>query len=254
VKPPVQLPVSMKNQEFNSLPGGASYVDASVGGGIKNSFDVKLDLSHLLEDIHDVRGRIDETFYKNLFMMLAMDQRSNITAREVAERHEEKLLMLGPVVERFGNEVLDPLVEMTFSRMLEAGIIPTPPEEMQGMELNVEYVSMLAQAQRAVATNSIDRFVMNLGGIAAVKPGILDKFDEDRWADSYADMLGVDPQLIVPSDKVALIRKARAQEQQKIQQAALMEQGANTAAKLSQADTSGQNALTDVTAAFSGYT
>ena len=122
------------------------------------------------------------------------------------------------------------------------------------MELNVEYVSMLAQAQRAVATNSIDRFVMNLGAIAAVKPGILDKFDEDKWADSYADMLGVDPELIVPSDKVALIRQQRAQAQQQAQQAAQLEQSANAAAKLASADTSGQNALTDITAAFSGYT
>ena len=93
-----------------------------------------------------------------------------------------------------------------------------------------------------------------LGAIAAVKPGILDKFDEDKWADSYADMLGVDPELIVPSDKVALIRQQRAQAQQQAQQAAQLEQSANAAAKLASADTSGQNALTDITAAFSGYT
>lgn len=254
-KPPLQGPASLKHGGADVLPGGFSYVDsAAPGGGIRTAFDVNIDLSHLLEDIRDVRERIKGSFYADLFLMLANGTNSQMTATEVAERHEEKLLMLGPVVERLGNEGLDPLIEITFSRMLEAGIIPAPPQEMQGMELNVEYVSMLAQAQRAVATNSIDRFVMNLGSIAAAKPGVLDKFDADRWADSYADMLGVDPQLIVPSDKVALIRKARAQEQQKMQQAALMEQGANTAAKLASANTSGQNALTDVTAAFSGYT
>lgn len=254
-KPPLQGPTSLKNGGADMLPGGFSYVDAAApGGGIRTAFEVNIDLSHLLADIQDVRERIRSSFFADLFLMLANGTNSAMTATEVAERHEEKLLMLGPVVERFGNEVLDPLVEMTFARMLEAGIVPPPPQEMQGMELNVEYVSMLAQAQRAVATNSIDRFVMNLGAIAAVKPGILDKFDEDKWADSYADMLGVDPELIVPSDKVALIRQQRAQAQQQAQQAAQLEQSANAAAKLASADTSGQNALTDITAAFSGYT
>ena len=130
---------------------------------------------------------------------------------EVAERHEEKLLMLGPVLERMHNEILDPLIEMTFSRMVEAGIVPPPPDELQGMELNVEFVSMLAQAQRAIATNSVDRFVGNLGAMAGIKPEVLDKFDADRWADAYADMLGIDPELIVPGEQVALIRKQRAE-------------------------------------------
>jgi hypothetical protein len=91
--------------------------------------------------------------------------------------------MLGPVLERLHNELLDPLVDITFTRMLQGGIIPPAPEELQGMDLNVEFVSMLAQAQRAIGTNSVDRFVGNLGQIATMKPDILDKFDSDQWAD-----------------------------------------------------------------------
>ena len=162
--------------------------------------------------------------------------------------------MLGPVLERLHNEILDPLIEMAFSRMVEAGIVPPAPQEMQGMELNVEFVSMLAQAQRAIATNSVDRFVGNLGAVAQLKPDVLDKLDADRWADAYADMLGIDPELIVPGDKVALIRQARAEAQQQAAQAEQMAQAADSVQKLSAADTSGQNALTDVTRAFSGYT
>ena len=166
----------------------------------------------------------------------------------------EKMLMLGPVLERMHNEILDPLIEMTFSRMVEAGIVPPPPDELQGMELNVEFVSMLAQAQRAIATNSVDRFVGNLGAVAGIKPEVLDKFDADRWADAYADMLGIDPELIVPGDQVALIRQQRAEAAKAQQQAALLNQGADTAQKLGSVDTSKQSALTDVTRAFSGYT
>lgn len=254
-KPPLQVPTSLKSHQLDTLPGGVSYVD-SVGpqGGIRSAFEVNIDLSHLLNDIQDVRERIKGSFYADLFLMLANDNRSGITATEVAERHEEKLLMLGPVLERLHNEILDPLIEMTFSRMVEANIVPPPPEELQGRELNVEFVSMLAQAQRAVATNSIDRFVGNLGNVAQFKPDVLDKFDADRWADAYADMLGVDPELIVPGDRVALIRKQRAEAQQAAQQAEMMSQGADTAAKLGSIDTSKQTALGDVTKMFSGYT
>lgn len=254
-KPPLQVPTSLKSRDVDTLPGGISFVDAAApGGGIRSAFEVNLDLSHLLADIQDVRERIKSCFYADLFLMLANGSNPQMTATEVAERHEEKLLMLGPVLERLHNEILDPLIEMTFSRMVEAGIVPPPPEELQGRELNVEFVSMLAQAQRAIATNSVDRFVGNLGAVAGIKPEVLDKFDADRWADAYADMLGVDPELIVPGEKVALIRQQRAQVAQAQQQAAMLQQGADVAQKLGSVDTSQQNALTDVTRAFSGYT
>jgi hypothetical protein len=230
-------------------------VDAAApNGGIRSAFEVNIDLSHLLNDIQDVRERIKGGFYADLFLMLANGTNPQMTATEVAERHEEKLLMLGPVLERMHNEILDPLIEMTFTRMVEANIVPPPPDELQGMELNVEFVSMLAQAQRAIATNSVDRFVGNLGAVAGIKPEVLDKFDADRWADAYADMLGIDPELIVPGDQVALIRKQRAEAQAQSQQAAMLNQGADTAQKLGSVDTSQQSALTDVTRAFSGYT
>lgn len=254
-KPPLQAPTSLKSRDVDTLPGGISFVDsAAPNGGIRSAFEVNIDLSHLLADIQDVRERIKGSFYADLFLMLANGTNPQMTATEVAERHEEKLLMLGPVLERMHNEILDPLIEMTFSRMVEANIVPPPPDELQGMELNVEFVSMLAQAQRAIATNSVDRFVGNLGAVAGIKPEVLDKFDADRWADAYADMLGIDPELIVPGEQVALIRKQRAEAAQAQQQAALLNQGADTAQKLGSVDTSKQSALTDVTRAFSGYT
>lgn len=82
---------------------------------------------------------------------------------------------------------------------------------------------------------------------------MLDKFDADKWADEYADALGISPTLIVPGDQVVLIRQQRAQQQQAAQQAAMAEQAAGAAAKLGGVDTSQPNALTDTMAAFSGY-
>jgi hypothetical protein len=253
-KPPLQGPTSMKGGDVDTLPGGFSYVDSvTQGGGIRTAFEVNLDLSHLLGDIQDVRERINSAFYRDMFLMISNANKNGLTATEVAERHEEKLLMIGPTLERLHNEILSPKIEMTFARMVEAGIVPPAPEELQGKDLNVEFVSMLAQAQRAIATNGIDRYVASLGQVAQFKFDVLDKFDADKWADAYADMLGVDPELIVPGEQVALIRKNRAAAQQAQAQSEQIMQASQAAKNLGSVDTSKQSALTDATRAFSGY-
>ena len=255
-KPPVQAPSSMKNRPVDWLPGGVTYYDPTGGpqAGVKNLFDVNLDLSHLLDDIRDVRERIRSAFYADLFLMLVNATDTRMTATEVAERHEEKLLMLGPVLERLHNELLSPLIETTFQQLLRAGVLPTPPPEMQNVEINVEFVSMLAQAQRAVGTNSVDRWMGNVGAVAAYKPDVLDKVDTDYWAEAYADMLGVDPQLIIPSDKVAIVRQERAAQAKQIQDAETAEKQSKTVKNLAGAPTSGpDNALTNVMDQLTGY-
>lgn len=255
--PPLQLPVSLKGRENDLLPGGSTYVDMAAGpnNAIRTAFDVRLDLSHLLLDIQDVRERVRKAMYSDLFLMMAHDKRSGITATEIAERHEEKLLMLGPVLERLHNEMLSPLIDLTFTQMVKSGIMPTPPKELEGMDLKVEFISTLAQAQRAVGLASVDRLLMTVGQIAQAKqdPSVWDKIDTDQMIDGYGDMLGVDPQFIVADDQVAFIRTERMKQQQAQQAAAQAPVMADTAATLSGIDTGGQNGLTDIMRQFSGY-
>lgn len=253
-RPPLQAPTSMKHREVDILPGGVTFVDTAVqNGGIRPSFQADIRLDYLLTDIQDVRQRINSGFNADLFLMLGNPADTRMTATEVAERHEEKLLMLGPVLERLHNELLDPLVQMAFDRLLTAGALPPPPDELAGSPIEVEFVSILAQAQRAIGLNGIDRFVGNLGVVAQMKPDVLDKFNVDEWADVYSDTLGIDPALILGDDKVAVVRQQRAEQQAAAaaqEQAAMM---AETAAKLGSVDTSGKNAATDVMNGLTGY-
>lgn len=254
-KPPLQAPSSFKNRDSAMLPGSMHYVDqSSPNSGIKTAFETAIDLQHLLVDIQDVRQRIESAFYADMFLMMANQTDARMTATEVAERHEEKLLMLGPVLERLQNELLDPLIEITFDRIVEAGLLPPPPEALQGSDVNVELISMLAQAQRAIGVNSIDRFVGSLGAVAQFKPDVLDKVDADQWVDIYSEALGIDPALIVSDEDVALIRQSRAEQQAAMQETAQMSAGADIASKLGNIKTDQPNALADVTRAFSGYT
>jgi len=253
-KPPLQIPTAYKNRDVDTLPGGITFVDNATAP-IRTAFDVNLNLQHLLMDIQDCRERVRGAFYADLFLMLANATDTRMTATEVAERHEEKLLMLGPVIERLHNELLDPLVDITFQHMMEIGALPPAPPELHGMDLSIEFVSMLAQAQRAIGTNSVDRFVGNLGMVARFKPDVLDKFDADQWADAYSDMLGVDPSLIIADKQVAVVRDARAKAQAAQAQAQAMQQNSQTVRNLAQAPTGGQqsNALSDMMNQFSGY-
>lgn len=256
-KPPLQLPTGMKGREHETLPGGTAYYDqATPNGGIRAQFEVNLSLADLLADIQDVRERINDCFYVNVFAMINnLPADTKMTATEVGARNEEKLVQLGPIIERLHNELFAPLIEYIFERMVETGVLPTPPPEMQGQDLNIEFISMLAQAQRAVGTNSMDRFVVSMGQLvqASGDPSVFDKVDKDKWAEVYSDSLGIDPELIVPDDKVALIRKQRAQVQQQQMAAEQAETASKTAKNLGQVDTAQKNGATDIMNGFTGY-
>lgn len=253
VSPPLQVPGRFKNNEFDLLPGGISFVDDTTNNqGVRSAFEVNLDLSHLLNDIQDTRQRINSAFYVDMFLMISQVDNGDKTAREVAELHEEKLLMLGPVVERFKNEVLDPLIEITFDAMMEAKIVPPPPQELQGKNIDVELVSIIAQAQKAAGITSLSRFASGVGSLAQVFPGITDNIDPDALVGVMADQLGVDPRIVRDPKDVEAMRQQQAQAQQQAQQAAMANQSADTAQKLSNADTSQPNALTALASAIGG--
>ena len=118
------------------------------------------------------------------------------------------------------------------------------------MELNVEFVSMLAQAQRAIGTNSVDRYTSSMGMIAQMKPDVLDKFDSDKWANEYANMLGISPELVVADKEVARIRQERAKAQQAMAQQQAQQQAADNMAKIGKNDAGN---MQDILNQFSGY-
>lgn len=205
VNPPLQVPTGMKDHQNTRLPGGVSFYDATgPHGGVRTAYEVTLRLDYLLEDIRDIRERINRCFYTDLFLMVANDT-GNMTATEVAAKNEEKLIQLGPVLERLQNELLKPLIDITFDRLVEARIplVMNPPDELRGQDLDIEFVSTLAQAQRAVATSGMDRLLSTVGNMANLWPEARHKIDPLQAIDEYANAYGVAPSIVVPDDTVA---------------------------------------------------
>lgn len=250
--PPIQVPTMYKDATRQRLPGGVMYVDTNgPGGGVKNAFEVNLNLRDLKEDIVDIRQRINQAYYVDLFLMMANDQGGVRTATEIAERHEEKLLMLGPVLERLHNELLSPLVDIAFEFCADAGVLPPIPKELEGVELNVDFISVLAQAQRAVGLSGMDRLLGTVGSMAQMRPDVLDKINWDQVVDDYGDGNGVNPEIIVPDDVVAQIRADKAKAMQAQQAAEALP--ATAQAMKTAGETDSQN-LKEVMGNFQGYT
>jgi len=195
----------------------------------------------------EARQVIGRAFYENLFLMLSqmdgVQPRQNL---EVIERREEKMLMLGPALERLHDELLDSCLRRVIGILSRRNRLPPPPRELaeRGAALQVEYISVLAQAQESVGLTSIERLLAFVGGQAAVNPAVLDKIDQDRAIEVYADMLTAPPDVLVSNDQVAAIREQRARQQQQMQAAEMAMTVAKGAKVLSEIDIGGgANAL-----------
>ncbi|EOC0032235.1 portal protein [Cronobacter sakazakii] len=251
--PPMIGPTSLKTQRVSLLPGDITYVDQVTGAeGLRPAYMVNPNLGDLLGDIQDTRKLINSAYFVDLFMMLQNVNTRSMPVEAVIEMKEEKLLMLGPVLERLNDEFLDPLIDRAFSMMARKNMLPPPPEEMQGMPLRIEYISVMAQAQKAIGLSSLERFVGFVGNLANAKPEALDKLDVDQAIDNYAVMSGVSPTVVVPQEQAQQTRNDRAQQQQQamaLQTGMAAVQGAKT---LSEAKTADPNLLTALAGAAGG--
>ncbi len=236
VNPPLTGPASLRNTSVSSLPGGLTLYDGDpTRNKLEAIYNVNLPLGQLVEDMDRVERRIDNAFYVDLF--LAISNMEGIQPRnqlELSERNAERLLQLGPVLERLQGEFLDDLISRTFNQMVRADLLPPAPEEISGQPLKVEYVSSLAQAQRAVDTRGIDRLTEYTAGLMA--SGLSDgrKFNGDQAIETYARLIGTPVKLITDDQEVEAARAEEAAAQQRVQQMEMATQGAQAAAAAGQ--------------------
>ncbi|MFJ1363521.1 portal protein [Klebsiella aerogenes] len=248
--PPMVGPTSLKNQRVSLLPGDITYIDQMTGqDGLKPAYLVNPNTADLLADIQDTRQMINSAYFVDLFMMLQNINTRSMPVEAVIEMKEEKLLMLGPVLERLNDECLNPLIDRTFSIMARKNLLPPPPDVLQGMPLKIEYISVMAQAQKSIGLSSLSSTVGFIGQLAQVKPEALDKLDTDQAIDAFAEMSGVSPTVIVPQEQVNQIRQDRAQQQQQQQAMAMGMAAAQGAKTLSEAQTADPSVLTAISGA-----
>ncbi len=224
--PPMIVPASVG--KVNRLPGKMTLVpDPTIGAGIRPLFEATGSREEVLQTIQFKQSQIGAAFFNDLFVMLANNDTPEMTAREVAERHEEKLLMLSPVLEQMHNEVLAPLTKRAFEICLRNGLFPPMPQELQGQEgtIKAEFISLLAQAQKAVAAPAMEKTLALAGNLAGISPDIMDNLDLDATIRKHAQYTGTPESVLRDEDDVAKMRQDRAaaqQQQKQLENAAAM--------------------------------
>lgn len=244
IRPPMIGPSSLKNQSASILPGDITYLDIREGmQGFRPVHEIQFRIQEMEQKQDQVRGRIQRAFFEDLFLMLANSNRRQITAREIEERYEEKLLALGPVLEQLNQDLLDPLIDIIFDIHLKQNLLPEIPEELQGLELKVEYISVMSQAQKLVGLGGLERFLGYAGQAASLDPVVLKKIKFDQMTDVYADIVSLDPNIVRTDEEMEAMQAAESEvagRQQALQEA---QATANTAKTLSEIPMSGDSAL-----------
>ncbi len=237
VNPPLKGPPTLRDVPINALPGGVTVYDADgTKEGLTTLYQVDPRLAEMQQDIQGIEARINEAFFVDLF--LAISAMRGVQPRnelELSQRNSERLLMLGPPLQRLQLELLSKIINRTFAQAVRAGILPSPPEGLEGQNLGIRYISALAQAQRAVEVGTIERTAIFAGELAAVNPEVLDRFDADESLKQFSQMIGVIPSIIKSDEEVDQIRQQRAEQQQAAAQAEQQQQQAAAAQSGTQA-------------------
>ena len=169
--PPVVVSSNVQG-EVNLLPGGITRSNSLTDAAIKPAYQVQTDLEALDRAMEQVRQTIRAHFFADVFVMLSSQDAPQMTATEVAERRQEKMLLLGPVLQRLKTELLDPLIERVYFILLRQGVLPPEPEYLQGLSMHVEYISTIAQAQRASLLEPLAQAVQWTAQLAQLDPSV----------------------------------------------------------------------------------
>lgn len=229
VRPPLLADITLKNQPSSSLPGHVTYVaNLGTGGGMRSIYDVNPDISAMAQNIEKISARIKQGFFNDLFLMLEQGVKG-MTATEVQAKLGEKAQVLGPVIENIITDSLKPRLKRVFKIIQRRNMLPLVPDSMKGVPLDVQFISALAQMQKASVTAGIERITGLVGNLAAVFPQARDMLNVDEIIKEMNSDLG-NPNKILNSDEVVQqMRQQAAAAAQKAQAQAALGHAAQTA-------------------------
>ena len=224
VDPPLLVPDDGFMLPVRTVPGGLNFYRAGTRDRIETlNIGANTPLGLNMEEQR--RNSIRNAFYVNQLMMQDGPQ---MTATEVIQRNEEKMRLLGPVLGRLQSELLKPLIDRAFALLLRKNLFRPAPEFLSGQDIEIEYVSPLAKAQKSTELQSIVRAIEILGSLANVAP-VFDYVNFDNLVKHLADIVGMPQKLLKSQNEVNAQRQEQAAQAEQQQQMAQMQQVAQAA-------------------------
>lgn len=218
-QPPHNIPARMRGRE-NLLPGGRNYY-SNPNEVITAVDQARSENQSLLLATERLEATIKEIFFNDIFLTASRDPNASpLKATQVNVQEQEKMLRLGPVIERLQHEFLQPVIERCFNIELRKGRFPELSPELSEIagDYKISLVSPLATAQRSMAMSGINAFMGTIGQYAQFDQAVMDNVNPDAAAREIADINGVDYGILRPQEEVDGIRQQRQQAQQAQQQ------------------------------------
>lgn len=205
-------------------PGAVVYGAVNMRGeAMLRPLELNGGLSLTLQEKQQKLEEIRDAFHYTLMQLAG---RTGMTATEVMAITEERQRLWAPHQGRVQEEFLAPKIQRRFSLLWRAGQLPPPPPEMAGAELQVEYQSAAAAAQRSVEGNAVIRLIQDIAPLVQIKPRLADRIDEDGLLEVLADARGVPARAVRSREAADAIAEARQQQQQAMQAMAMAQAGA----------------------------
>ena len=227
VDPPLLVPDDGFMLPVRTVPGGLNFYRAGTRDRIEPlNIGANTPLGLNMEEQR--RNSIRNAFYVNQLMMQSGPQ---MTATEVIQRNEEKMRLLGPVLGRLQSELLKPLIDRAFALILRKNLFRPAPEFLAGQDIEIEYVSPLAKAQKSTELSSIMRAIEILGSLSNVAP-VFDHINMDKLVRHLADIVGVPQKILKPQSEINAERQQAAQQQEQMQQMQQVQQLAEAGGKV----------------------
>jgi len=219
VDPPLLVPDDGFLLPVRTVPGGLNFYRSGTRDRIEPlNIGANNPLGLNMEEQR--RTAIRNVFYVD---QLLLQQGPQMTATEVIQRNEEKMRLLGPVLGRLQSELLKPMIDRCFAILLRNNQFAQAPEFLSGQDIEIEYVSPLAKAQKGTELSSITRAIEILGSLANVAP-VFDYINFDALVKHVADLVGVPQKVLKLQSQVNAEREQAAQQQQEMAQMQQLQQ------------------------------
>jgi hypothetical protein len=230
INPPLLVPDDGFLLPIRTQPGGLNFYRSGSRDTI-TPLNTGANINIGLEMENQRRQAIRSAFFVD---QLLIGGGPNMTATEVIGRQEERMRVIGPVLGRLMNEMLRPLIDRVFALMLREQMLAQPPEMLQGRNVEIEYVSPLARAQKSNSLNNTMRALEILMPLSQALP-VGDHIDPDGLVRHVTDALGVPKTTLRSQREIAETRAARAQQEAMMQQRQQEQEDVYTAAQAAQA-------------------
>ena len=212
IDPPLLIPDDGMLAPIRMSPGSINYYRSGSRDRIE-PLNINANTATTLNNENQRRDAINKMFHID---QLVVTENRNMTATEVIQRQEEKMRILGPVLGRLQSELLKPLIDRSFAIMVRKNVFSPAPEIISGRDVEIEYVSPLAKAQKSTELSSIMRAIEIMGSLSNVAP-VFDHINMDKLVRHLTSIVGVPQKILNPQSELDAERQAQAQQQEQME-------------------------------------